>query len=105
MLPIAANLMARHVDFGHEGQGHRPLRILLFVLFLALIGTVIWLVVREVQRRRVQPLAAPPSGGVAVTAAPDASVEQVRMRYARGEITRDEYVQLTQDLGGSSGTT
>jgi uncharacterized membrane protein len=35
---------------------------------------------------------------------PDAAVEQLRMRYARSEITRDEYLQMVQDLGAAPPT-
>ncbi len=28
-------------------------------------------------------------------------LEVVRMRYARGELSRDDYVQATRDLGGT----
>jgi hypothetical protein len=29
------------------------------------------------------------------------ALEEVRVRYARGEMTRDEFVQRYRDLGGS----
>ena len=98
MAALATTMAAYGDRFGPNGHGHRPLRILVFVLFLALLGTVIWLVVREVKRRRTPALA----GAAASGAGPvDTALEQVRMRYARSEITRDEYVQMTEDLGGS----
>jgi uncharacterized membrane protein len=37
-----------------------------------------------------------------VGAGPDAAVEFVRMRYARGEIDRDEFVRISTDLGAPS---
>ena len=98
MALLATTIAAYGDRFGPHGHGHRPLRILVFVLFLALLGTVIWLVVREVRRRKTPALAG--ASAVGVTSA-DTALEQVRMRYARSEITRDEYVQLTRDLGGT----
>jgi uncharacterized membrane protein len=88
--------------FGHHG--HRPLRILLFVLFLALVVAVVWLIVREVRHRRMQPVAAVGPGVSSGLPQPDAALEQLRMRYARSEITRDEYLQMVQDLGGAPPT-
>ncbi len=98
MTLIGSILADQHNRFGEHG--HRTLRILIFLLFLALIGTVIWLVVREVKRRRTPSLAQTPTG-VVTTAAPDAALEQLRMRYARSEIGRDEYLGMVQDLGGT----
>jgi uncharacterized membrane protein len=96
---LAATLAAYGDRFGHHG--HRPLRILLFVLFLALVVAVVWLIVREVRHRRMQPLAAVSPGTSSAVRAPDAALEQLRMRYARSEITREEYLQIVQDLEGT----
>jgi uncharacterized membrane protein len=88
--------------FAHPG--HRPLRLLVFVLFIALIVAVVWLVVRELRRRRAQQPAM--AGGLEAPRAPASppgyndALEQLRLRYVRGEIERDEYVQKAQDLGG-----
>ena len=30
------------------------------------------------------------------------ALEEVRLRYARGEMDRDEFIQLMRDLGGSA---
>jgi putative membrane protein len=89
-------------DFGDRfaNHGHRPLRLLLFVLFVLLVVAVVWLVVREVRHRRVQPAMAAP-GVPVIPPAPDAALEQLRLRYAGGEIDRDEYLQRLRDLGGT----
>jgi putative membrane protein len=93
-MTLLATILAAYGDrFGRHG--HRPLRVLVLVLFLVLIGTVIWLVVREVRHRRDH--SAPPPAIRAGNA--DAALEQLRMRYARSEVTRDEYLQMAQDLG------
>jgi putative membrane protein len=88
--------------FSHAG--HRPLRIVVLLLFIALIVAVVWLVVREVRRRRNQPVmagAAPaPTLRTPTPAGYDDALEQLRLRYVRGEIEREEYLQKVQDLGG-----
>jgi uncharacterized membrane protein len=87
--------------FGHPT--HRPLRILLLVLFVALVAAVVWLLVRDVRHRRMHHAAAGPSAvapGI-TPPGPDSALEQLRMRYARREIDRDEHVQKVQDLGGT----
>jgi uncharacterized membrane protein len=105
LLANALTHLDRYGDFGHSDDGHRPLRILVLVLFLLLIGTVIWLVVREVNHRREHPVAA---AGAAVAGAggqpADAALEALRIRYARSEISRDEYLQMAEDLAGPRAT-
>jgi len=64
------------------------------VLFLLLLGLVVWAIVR-VSRQPQSP--APPPGPAP---RPDPALEQARMRYARGEIDRDAYLRLVGDLGG-----
>ena len=39
------------------------------------------------------------AGPLRRAAGPDAAVESVRMRYARGEIDREEFVRVSTDLG------
>ena len=71
-----------------------------FLLFLALIGLVVWAVVRLSGRTQF-PVAA--SAGVAPGLRADPALEEVRLRYARGEMSREEFVQRSQDLGGEFG--
>jgi putative membrane protein len=86
--------------------GHRPLRLLVLVLFIALVVAVVWLVVREVRRRRAQPALAGPSATFRTPTPPgyDDALEQLRLRYVRGEIERDEYLRKVEDLGGTPPT-
>ncbi len=42
------------------------------------------------------PFAPPPPGP-----RPDPALTELRMRYARGEVSRDEYVRMATDLGGA----
>ncbi len=65
---------------------------LMIGLMLVIAGLLIWLVARS----RTHP-------GPSSSAAPgghDDAVAQARVRYARGELDRDAYVQLIRDLTG-----
>jgi putative membrane protein len=68
-----------------------------FVLFLLLIGLVVWAVLR-ISGRGFAPAAG--SSGFAPVMARDPALEEVRLRYARGEMSREEFVQRSWDLGG-----
>ena len=74
----------------HHG-GHRVLWLLLLILFLALVVLAVARLVRLLRGG-----CPGPSGKVP---AADAAVESVRLRYARGEIGRDEFVRVSSDLG------
>jgi len=66
------------------------------LLFLAVLaGLAVWVVLRVTRRPAASAYAwpAPPARFV-----PDPAVEQARMRYARGELSRDEYLRVHQDL-------
>ena len=63
----------------------------LLVLFVALVVVAIYTLIRLTRSGRQR------RGGAAAGA--DAAVESVRMRYARGEIDRDEFVRVSTDLG------
>ncbi len=67
------------------------------LLFAVLIGVAVWAVIRFTGRNR--PMAA--TTGPALGPAPDGALEEVRLRYARGEISREEFVQRFRDLGGA----
>jgi putative membrane protein len=59
------------------------------VIFFILVGLVI-LAVWAMRR----------SGGLGGSARPQTAREVLELRYARGEITREEYQQMKQDLNG-----
>ena len=83
----------------HGGDGPHVLAWLLMVLlFAVLVGLVIVLATRWGYVRRV-PGAAPASVGPRTGEDPQ---DLVRLRYARGEIDRETFLQLSQDLGGSA---
>jgi putative membrane protein len=70
------------------------------VLSVLLVALAVWLVVRSTGERpqaSVPPVWPPPT--VPPT---DAALEQARLRYARGEIDREEFIRLSRDLGGAA---
>jgi uncharacterized membrane protein len=76
----------------HGGHGHPVFHILFLVLLALLVATAIFYVL---QARRADTVVAVPAGGAAAADA----LEVVRMRYARGEIGRDEYLRMSADFG------
>lgn len=79
-----------HNFHGHEGTP--VLHWLVPLLFLAvLVGFGIWMVLRLGQR----PVA--PAGPAAASL--DPALAELRLRYARGEVDRDQYLRLAADLG------
>jgi putative membrane protein len=72
--------------------------VLPLLLFVILIGFAVWAVIRFSSHPRAVPSAGPvpPS-----PPARDPVLEEVRLQYARGQISREEFVQRSIDLGGS----
>lgn len=77
-----------------------------FVILLALLGGMVWFVIWLVRRAGYgkrggfsRPLFTPPPAGAA-----DDPKTILKARYARGEITRDQYLQMIRDLENSGGT-
>jgi putative membrane protein len=75
-------------------DGFGPLHWLMFVFFLLVVASLAWLLVSLALGR----FARPQAGGSATTVSPTA-IETLDMRYARGEISRDDYLQGRVDLG------
>ena len=68
------------------------------LVFIVLIGLVVWAVLRSTGRGR----ALIPASTAPMTAPPhDDALHEVRLRYARGEMDRQEFVQRYRDLGGT----
>ena len=79
--------------FGHGGRllgepGWWPIvnGIIPLILWLGLIGLVVWAVMRFTR-----------SGSG--TPRHDVALEELRRRYARGDLTREEFIQRSRDLG------
>jgi putative membrane protein len=82
---------------GFGGGGH-PWGMMLFgfLFFLLVIGLVTWAIVALVRHgKRGAP---PATGSAGVLPKAEDALEVARLRYARGEITREEYVALRDDL-------
>lgn len=82
-------------------------RVVPFLILAALVGLVVWAILRFSRDRALAAGAAGRGGLVGIPASgpmlrPDAAMDQVRMRYAKGEIAREDFLRLAQDLGGPS---
>ena len=78
----------------HHGAWWGILHLLPFVMLLVLIGVGIWAVLRITSR----PVAL--SAGAPLPPR-DTALEELRIRYARGELEREDYAQRMRDLGGA----
>lgn len=88
--------------YGHEGMhgdGAWIPMIIGLVVLAGLVALVVWLVLRVT--RNEAPSA--PMSALTMSGAgrPDAALEALRLRYARGEIDRDTYARIAADLGGA----
>ena len=72
--------------------------IIPMVLLLLLIGVAVWAIVRATTRGPTVVQTSTPAAPVILR---DGALEEVRLRYARGELTREEFVQRSRDLGAS----
>jgi uncharacterized membrane protein len=68
--------------------------IFMFLLFAAIVMLAIWLVTSGRQGRLLHEHATLARPSV------DTALQETRMRYARGEMTREEFLQIWTDLGG-----
>src|SRR5947208_2961762 len=73
--------------------------IMPFLVVLALAVLVAWVVLR-VSADRGRPLLQPAGAMAGHALAVDPALDEVRMRYARGDIDQDEFVRRSNDLGG-----
>ncbi|HEY4349499.1 MAG TPA: hypothetical protein VGM80_18120 [Gaiellaceae bacterium] len=78
---------------GHGGgQGHPAFWFLALVVLAAVFFLAVWSLMRASARGPAQVAAAGATAG-------DAAIDSVRLRYARGEIDRDTFTQISADLG------
>ncbi len=86
----------------HDAWWNGPLHLIVLLLLIALLVVGIVLLVRQLTGRGA--VAAAPvtnQAAAAATTAPDRAdqaVATLRMRYARGEVGRDEFLQALGDL-------
>ena len=76
--------------------------LLPIVLFLIAIGVAIWAVLRFTSHPAVGAggaVAMPVREAALTPPARDPAVEELRIRYARGELARDDFAQRMRDLG------
>jgi len=79
-------------------MGHPLLALVCFLFFLLMAALVVWAIVALVRHsRRGKPAVAAAEHAAAAPMGGDA-LEIARLRYARGEITRDEFLALRDDL-------
>ncbi len=96
---MLANHMVPVVDRGfHPGWWHFG-GLVLMLLFLILVGVAVWALVRSTRQPPLAAAAPPALAGQ--PARQDPALEEVRLRYARGEIPRDEFVRRSRDLGAA----
>jgi len=85
-------------EHAHDQWWYGPLHfVLLAALVVLLVLAIVWLV------RRLSPraLGAGTVGvGAAMPTATDPAVAELRLRYARGDVERDAYLQSFADLTG-----
>ena len=88
---------------GHHG-GPPALAWVIFALQLLMLAALAVLLVRAFTRRGPRFAGGPPPGArgfVRRRPGPPDPLTHVRMRYANGDISRDEYLEKTRDLGGT----
>jgi uncharacterized membrane protein len=82
----------------HEGWDHGGPHLLGWLIPLIVVAGLAVLAVWAVRRLTATPLppALPRSGAVPQT---DLALESARLRYAKGEISREDYLGIASDLG------
>lgn len=75
--------------------------IIPMILVAALIGVIIWAVIRLTRERPSGAAFAGAVPGGALPVREDQALAEARLRYARGEIDRDTYGRMASDLGGA----
>jgi uncharacterized membrane protein len=84
----------------HDGWWGGPLHVIVFLLLLALlVAGAVWLV-RYFSRGGLAPAAAGPALMPSGSAGPDPAVAALRMRYAKGEVSREDFQHAMEDLVG-----
>jgi hypothetical protein len=103
--PPFRNRGGTFLDPAYHHGGPSALAWTIFALQLVLLLGLATLLVSALAGPRLRPLARPFPGPSRPPGGPNPDrpdpLETVRMRYARGELSRDDYLQATRDLGGT----
>lgn len=85
-----------------QAGGHDILRFVCMLVFIAAVVGLTILLVTYIRRSHhvhgVTPSSAP-TPPLAPKGPPDPALLEARMRYARGELSRDRYIEIASDLG------
>jgi hypothetical protein len=85
----------------HHGWWPGIVGELIPLLFLAAVLVFgIWAVRRITDGNRLPVTGVSPRAAGMATAGVDGALQELRLRYARGEVARDEFVERFRDLGG-----
>jgi hypothetical protein len=92
----------------HDGWWIGALHVLPLLLFAVFIGVVVWGVLRLTAQStpaiavvgRAGDRMSPPPGSPPRDQAGDQALHELRVRYARGEVNRTDYLARYADLGG-----
>jgi putative membrane protein len=92
---MAADLFLQMMDPWNWGRGvaARWLIMFFFLAFLALLALGVALLWRRGS-----------ASSTRATSNDDEALDALRLRYARGEMTREEFLQANEDLGGGPAT-
>jgi uncharacterized membrane protein len=86
--------------YAHDSWWYGPLHLVFFLLLIALLVVgIVWLLRRLQLGSAVQPASS--TGPTATTPAVDPAVAALRLRYAQGDVSRDDYLQGIEDLIGA----
>jgi uncharacterized membrane protein len=102
-----AKVMGRFYPEYHPGWEHFLFRGMFSLIFMGLLVAAIVALIIAIRRGSVQlpgRYQGPPEQRPAAAAQRDPALEEVRMRYARGEITREEFTSISQDLKPGAGS-
>jgi putative membrane protein len=82
---------------GADGAGWWMLwgGLMMFVFWGGIIALIVWAIQVLTRRESGQ------TGSVGLGSPPRAPLDSAKERYARGEINRDEFLQIRKDLEGS----
>jgi len=94
------------IERGFDG-GFHWFGIVPLVMFALLIGVIVWAVIRLTHEGGVRAIGGSAPAMIAATAPvrPDAALDELRLRYARGEMTREDYADRLHDLSVRVGGT